>query len=89
MKLQDWVLRHSPFAAKSGSSTPRAAPGSLEQDFATVAPGQWLLKEIPWSSAEHRIRAVAANDMVACDLGWQQGLAWRSSAGPRFQGAGL
>lgn len=50
-----------------------AAPAALEQDFTSVAPGQWLLQEIPWSSAEHRIRAIGADDAVARDLGLRPG----------------
>uniref|UniRef100_Q11E15 Histidine utilization repressor n=1 Tax=Chelativorans sp. (strain BNC1) TaxID=266779 RepID=Q11E15_CHESB len=29
-------------------------------DFETIAPGPWLLAQIPWTTAEHRIQAVRA-----------------------------
>jgi GntR family histidine utilization transcriptional repressor len=58
-----------PFCREQRIINTAAAPGALEQDFAVVAPGQWLLQEIPWSSAEHRIRAVGADGAVARDLG--------------------
>ncbi len=62
-----------PFCREERIINPEAAPGALDQDFSTVAPGQWLLQEIPWSSAEHRIRAVGAGGAVARDLGLQPG----------------
>ncbi|PSJ62812.1 UTRA domain-containing protein [Pseudaminobacter soli (ex Li et al. 2025)] len=62
-----------PFCREERIINPEAAPGALEQDFSAVAPGQWLLQEIPWSSAEHRIRAVGADAAVARDLGLQPG----------------
>jgi GntR family transcriptional regulator, histidine utilization repressor len=62
-----------PFCREERIVNPQAAPAALEQDFSAVAPGQWLLQEIPWSSAEHRIRAVGADDAVARDLGLQPG----------------
>lgn len=57
-----------PFCREERIINPEAAPAALTQDFAAVAPGQWLLQEVPWSSAEHRIRAVGAKDAVARDL---------------------
>jgi len=62
-----------PFCREERIINPQAAPAALEQDFSAVAPGQWLLQEIPWSSAEHRIRAVGADHAVARDLGLLSG----------------
>lgn len=62
-----------PFCREERIINPEVAPAALEQDFSTVAPGQWLLQQIPWSSAEHRIRAVGADKAVARDLGVQPG----------------
>ena len=62
-----------PFCREERIINPQAAPAALKQDFSTVAPGQWLLQEIPWSSAEHRIRAIGADAAVARDLVLRQG----------------
>ncbi|MFN4129239.1 MAG: UTRA domain-containing protein, partial [Paracoccaceae bacterium] len=54
-----------PFCHESRIINPAAAPAALAQDFRTIAPGQWLLREIPWTSAEHRIRAINAPATIA------------------------
>ncbi|RJE84125.1 UTRA domain-containing protein [Paracoccus onubensis] len=51
------------------------APAATGVDFHQLAPGAWLVREIPWSSAEHRIRAVPASGLVARDLGLATGSA--------------
>ena len=33
---------------------------AADEPFAVASPGAWLLARIPWTSAEHRIRAEAA-----------------------------
>ncbi|MBB3772906.1 GntR family histidine utilization transcriptional repressor [Angulomicrobium tetraedrale] len=61
-------------------------PGAAEVDFATIAPGSWLLQHVPWTEAEHRISARAATARVAEALGVAKGAAclclerrtWRS-----------
>jgi GntR family histidine utilization transcriptional repressor len=62
-----------PFCREERIINPAAAPAALDQDFAAIAPGQWLLQEIPWTAAEHRIRAIGADDRVARDLGLRPG----------------
>ena len=37
-----------------------AAPGAAKEPFTTASPGAWLIATIPWTAAEHRIRAEAA-----------------------------
>jgi len=37
-----------------------AAPLAAQEPFTGASPGAWLLARIPWTSAEHRIRAEAA-----------------------------
>jgi GntR family transcriptional regulator, histidine utilization repressor len=54
-----------PFCLETRIINPEAAPRALEQGFEREGPGRWLLKEIPWTSAEHRIRAVNAQGAVA------------------------
>ncbi len=43
-------------------------PAAADADFAAVAPGTWLLAHIPWTSARHVIRAVAAARAEAAAL---------------------
>lgn len=38
-----------------------AVPDAEAADFSTSAPGNWLIRQVPWSAAEHHIRAVAAD----------------------------
>jgi hypothetical protein len=42
-------------------------------DFNPVSPGIWLLKKVPWSEAEHHIRAVNADQDVATHLDIAEG----------------
>lgn len=62
-----------PFCLEARIINPAAAPRALAQDFAAEAPGSWLLREIPWTSAEHRIRAVSAAGPLARQLGLRAG----------------
>ncbi|WP_455481586.1 histidine utilization repressor [Bartonella sp. B35(2025)] len=36
-------------------------PDAENADFAATAPGNWLIKMVPWSAAENRISAISAN----------------------------
>jgi GntR family histidine utilization transcriptional repressor len=45
-----------------------AVPDAAEEKFDRIAPGPWLLQQVPWSSAEHRIMAIEADDDVAAAL---------------------
>ena len=44
------------------------APGADEVDFSVEAPGSWLLKQVPWSEARHRVSAVNPSGAVAAAL---------------------
>ncbi|MEZ5868268.1 MAG: UTRA domain-containing protein [Defluviimonas denitrificans] len=46
-----------------------SVPLAEEADFAEEPAGTWLLRQVPWSSAEHLIRAVVAPPAVARLLG--------------------
>ncbi|HEU0223113.1 MAG TPA: UTRA domain-containing protein, partial [Paracoccaceae bacterium] len=46
-----------------------AVPAARSEAFGEQAPGEWLLAHVPWSLAEHRIRAVGAAGPVAAGLG--------------------
>ncbi|HEX8666522.1 MAG TPA: histidine utilization repressor [Beijerinckiaceae bacterium] len=52
-----------------------AAPRILDQSFETVAPGRWLLDHVPWTEAEHAIRAAAASSEIARRLKIPRGAA--------------
>lgn len=40
-------------------------PEALAQPFDTIAPGSWLLRNVPWTRAEHRISASSADPAQA------------------------
>ncbi len=44
-------------------------PEAADANFIDMAPGAWLINQIPWSSAEHRIQAVPAGSDEAAALG--------------------
>jgi len=52
-----------------------AVPDARRADFSVGSPGSWLLAQVPWSQAEHQIRAVNANAAVARALGIAEGFA--------------
>ncbi|MEH7827703.1 UTRA domain-containing protein [Gemmobacter denitrificans] len=52
-----------------------AVPAAAEVDFAVVSAGAWLQQQVPWSTAEHVIRAVAPPPSVARALGLSAGSA--------------
>ena len=45
-----------------------AVPAAAAQRFDAVAPGAWLVDHVPWTSAEHRIRAAGASGVAAAAL---------------------
>jgi len=55
----------TPFALESRLISALAAPEALGADFSATAPGSWLLEHVPWTRAEHRIRAVNADALDA------------------------
>jgi GntR family transcriptional regulator, histidine utilization repressor len=52
-----------------------AVPEAEAADFDAMPPGTWLLDRVPWTSAEHRIRAANADRETAATLGVQGGAA--------------
>ncbi len=50
-----------------------AVPEAAKADFSALAPGGWLLESVPWTAAEHKIRAVAAGASTAAALGARPG----------------
>ena len=50
-------------------------PEARDESFAAAPPGSWLLDRVPWTEAEHRIRAIPADAKTACLLGIAPGAA--------------
>lgn len=40
-------------------------PSAADESFEEIAPGPWLLEKVPWTAAEHTIRAVPADARAA------------------------
>lgn len=55
----------APFALEERAINPAAVPQALEQDFKRIVPGSWLLQHVPWTRAQHRISAAAADERQA------------------------
>lgn len=68
----DLSCRHlagrAPFCLEERLINLSAVPAARHQDFATIAPGAWLMAHVPWTSAEHKIRAVGADAATATAL---------------------
>jgi GntR family histidine utilization transcriptional repressor len=54
-----------PFCLEERLINLAAVPEAASEPFDEVAPGPWLVSQVPWSAAEHRIRAVGADPRVA------------------------
>lgn len=78
-----------PFCLEERLISLAAVPEAADADFSVEAPGPWLLNQVPWSTAEHKIHAVSAGAEAAAALDIPKGTAclvverrtW-SSAGP-------
>jgi GntR family histidine utilization transcriptional repressor len=57
-----------PFALEQRLINLSAVAEAGAEEFLDIAPGPWLIGRVPWSEAEHRIRAMAADDHVADTL---------------------
>lgn len=58
-----------PFCVEHRLINLAAVPDVAAETFEQEAPGQWLLNRVPWSAAEHTIRAVSADEGMALALG--------------------
>lgn len=71
--LVELVCRHfagvAPFCLEERLIGLAAVPEAADETFEEIAPGPWLLGRVPWSAAEHTIRAVAADEHMAKMLG--------------------
>lgn len=52
-----------------------AVPEAGHAGFDELPPGPWLLNQVPWSTAEHQIRAIAADSEAAVSLDITRGTA--------------
>ncbi|WP_452031845.1 GntR family transcriptional regulator [Azospirillum palustre] len=50
-------------------------PEVVDESFDVVAPSRWLVDRVPWSSADHTVRAVNATAEMAALLGVEAGAA--------------
>jgi GntR family histidine utilization transcriptional repressor len=59
-----------PFCREERLISLAAVPEAAEEEFLFTAPGPWLVGHVPWSAAEHRIRAASAGrqDAAALDI---------------------
>ncbi len=64
-----------PFCVEERRINTRAVPEAAEADFSQTPPGQWLIAQVPWSTAENRIQAVAASPEIARHLDVPEGTA--------------
>jgi GntR family transcriptional regulator, histidine utilization repressor len=65
----------APFAAEDRVVNLAGVPDARAVDFSGAAPGSWLLVQIPWSRARHRISAVNADAASARNLKIARGTA--------------
>jgi GntR family transcriptional regulator, histidine utilization repressor len=73
LPASDWLLdlqcRHiagaRPFCLEERLISLRAVPEAEAEPFADEPPGTWLARRVPWTNAEHRIRAAAADPSIA------------------------
>lgn len=59
----------TPFCLEERLISLAAVPEAASESFAEIAPGPWLLARVPWSAAEHTIRAIGADRATAAALG--------------------
>lgn len=57
--------RTKPFCVEERCINLNVVPEAAEADFTVNAPGGWLIRQVPWSAAENRIKAVPASAEIA------------------------
>jgi GntR family histidine utilization transcriptional repressor len=60
--------KDQPFCLEYRLINLQAVAGAAVEKFAEISPGAWLLRQVPWNVAEHRIRASGATADVAAPL---------------------
>ncbi|MBP1859271.1 histidine utilization repressor [Rhizobium herbae] len=73
VSILDVTCRHfagrRPFCLEERLINLNAVPEAEAESFEETAPGPWLLNRVPWSAAEHTIRAASAGGDIAEALG--------------------
>lgn len=64
-----------PFCLEERLINLKAVPEAAAEDFAELAPGPWLLRQVPWTNAEHRIRGTGADAGAAAAFKLPEGAA--------------
>ena len=71
--ILELICRHfagdQPFCLEERRINLETVPQAAKEAFRETAPGPWLIGQVPWSAAEHAIRATAADAEVADALG--------------------
>jgi GntR family transcriptional regulator, histidine utilization repressor len=62
-----------PFCAEERLINLAAVVEAADESFQAIAPGVWLMRKVPWSLAEHTIRAVGAHGEISQILGVEEG----------------
>ena len=57
-----------PFCLEERLINLSAVPEAADETFAQLSPGAWLMSRVPWTAAEHRIRATEAEAPAAAAL---------------------
>jgi GntR family histidine utilization transcriptional repressor len=58
-------INNLPIAIESRLINLFAVPQAAEESFDAIPPGTWLLQKVPWTVAEHSIRAISADRNTA------------------------
>ena len=70
--ILDLICHHfggsRPFCLEERLINSASVPNVLSEKFKKIPPGSWLISEAPWSTAEHLIRATAADKRTASIL---------------------
>ncbi|MGO4706806.1 histidine utilization repressor [Microvirga sp. 2MCAF38] len=53
------------FAVENRQINLAVVPEAAEESFKTIPPGTWLLQNVPWTEAEHAIRALPADRVTS------------------------
>lgn len=62
-----------PFCLEERLISLAAVAEAADEPFDELSPGPWLVARVPWSTAEHKIGAIAADDKVAAALAVERG----------------
>ena len=70
--LRELLVLHyagaTPFCLEQRLINLDVVPQAADEEFATDAPGPWLTRHVPWTTAEHRIRAGGADAVISVQL---------------------